>query len=207
MRLLNTGATESFIDHKIVIKHRLGIQKLPIPQPVHKVDGTTNKSRMTTNICYLLVSKGNKKECVPFYITNLGKDHFIFGYPWCQEFQPDIDWANSKLKGPKIKVKTLLYSKYQHIKAYLNKAEDKDFTVLRAVCPPWSRVTLAEMQGGQVEINRTNTMIDMAHKYAEEHKKATIVLPEEFKRHAALFSDKEAKAFPPAQEWDHKIEL
>ena len=47
----------------------------------------------------------------------------------------------------------------------------------------------------------------MAHKYAEEHKKATVVLPEEFKQHAALFSDEEAKAFPPACEWDHKIEL
>ena len=50
------------------------------------------------------------------------------------------------------------------------------------------------MLGGQVEINRTNTAIDMVHKYAEEHKKATVVLPEEFKRHAALFSDEEAKA-------------
>ena len=47
----------------------------------------------------------------------------------------------------------------------------------------------------------------MAHKYAEEHKKAEVVLPKEFKEHAALFSDKEAKAFPPAREWDHKIKL
>ena len=58
-----------------------------------------------------------------------------------------------------------------------------------------------------MEINRTNTAIEMAHKYAEEHKKTTVVLPEEFKQHAALFSDEEAKAFPPAREWDHKIEL
>ena len=84
--LLDTGATESFIDHKTVIKHRLGTQKLPIPRPVHNVDGTANKSGMITDICYLMVSKGNKKERVPFYVTNLGKDHFIFGYPWCQEF-------------------------------------------------------------------------------------------------------------------------
>ena len=207
MGLLNTGATESFINHKTVIKHWLGTQKLPISQPVHNVNRTANKSGMITDICYLMVSKGNKKERVPFYVTNPGKDHFIFSYPWCQEFQPDINWANSKLKGPKIKVETLLYGKYQHIKAYLNKVEDKDFTISQAVCPLCSRVTFAEMQGGWVEINRTNTAIDMAHKYAEEHKKATVILPEEFKEHAALFSDKEAKAFPPAQEWDHKIEL
>ena len=53
------------------------------------------------------------------------------------------------------------------------------------------------MQGDWVEINRTNTAIDMAHKYAEEYKKTTVILPKEFKEHAALFSDEEAKAFPP----------
>ena len=71
---------------------------------------------------------------------------------WMRKIGVDHN-TNSKLKGPKIKVETLLYGKYQHIKVYLNKAEDEDFTVSRAVCPPWSGVTLAEMQGGRVEIN------------------------------------------------------
>jgi len=63
------------------------------------------------------------------------------------------------------------------------------------------------MQGGQVEINCTNTAIEMAHKYTEEHPKEQVTLPEEFKQHTALFSDEDAKTFPPAQPWDHKIEL
>jgi hypothetical protein len=68
------------------------------------------------------VSKGNKKETVPFYVMDLGKDHFIFRYPWCQDFKPDIDWENSVLKGPKIKIETLLHRKYQHVKEYLASA-------------------------------------------------------------------------------------
>jgi hypothetical protein len=63
------------------------------------------------------------------------------------------------------------------------------------------------MQGGQVEINHTNTAIEMAHKYAEENPKEQVTLPKEFKQHAVLFSDKDAKTFPPARPWDHKIEL
>jgi hypothetical protein len=47
----------------------------------------------------------------------------------------------------------------------------------------------------------------MAHKYAKENKKEEVKLPDEFKKHAALFSDKEASKFPPSHEWDHKIEL
>jgi hypothetical protein len=44
-------------------------------------------------------------------------------------------------------------------------------------------------------------MIEMAHKYIEENKKEEVKLPEEFKQHAALFSDKEASKFPPSHEW------
>jgi hypothetical protein len=47
----------------------------------------------------------------------------------------------------------------------------------------------------------------MAHEYAKSHAKEKIVLPEEFKRHAALFSDEEAKKFPPSRPHDYKIEL
>jgi hypothetical protein len=47
----------------------------------------------------------------------------------------------------------------------------------------------------------------MAHKYTDENPKEQVVLLEEFKQHASLFSDEEAKNFPPAQPWDHKIEL
>src|SRR6195256_4384100 len=58
-----------------------------------------------------------------------------------------------------------------------------------------------------MEINRTHNATEMAHKYAEQNKKEEITLPEEFKRHALLFSDEEAKKFPPSRPCDHKIEL
>jgi len=57
------------------------------------------------------------------------------------------------------------------------------------------------------EINRTHTAIEMAHEYAKQHAKEEVTLPKEFQRHAKLFSDKEAKKFPPSQPHNHKIEL
>jgi len=75
-------------------------------------------------------------------------------------------------------------------------------------CHPWLGVTPVGILGGPVEIKHTYNAIEMAHKYDQEHKKEEVRLPEEFKRHKALFSDEEAKAFPPVQgEGDHKIEL
>ena len=56
-------------------------------------------------------------------------------------------------------------------------------------------------------IGCAQTAVKMAHKYAKQHKKEEVKLPDEFKRHAALFSDEDAKKLPPSQPHDHKIEL
>ena len=47
----------------------------------------------------------------------------------------------------------------------------------------------------------------MAHKYAEKHGKEEVKLPDKYKRHAALFSDEDAKKLPPSRPHNHKIEL
>jgi hypothetical protein len=40
--LLDTGATESFTDHKTIVRLHLGTQKLVVPRPVYNVDGSAN---------------------------------------------------------------------------------------------------------------------------------------------------------------------
>jgi len=59
--LLNTGATESFINPKTVAQLRLGTKKLPHRQTVYNVDGTLNHHGDVTHACDLMVSRGNKK--------------------------------------------------------------------------------------------------------------------------------------------------
>jgi hypothetical protein len=141
------------------------------------------------------------------------------------------------LNGPKIRMETLLYGKvehlHHHLKEKLKAKEDNNliFTIstadtpenpedalvaLEESCQPdndndntlWSGVTASEMECGRVEfIRRTHNAVEMAHEYAKSHAKEEVTLPEEFKKHAALFSDKEAKKFPPSRPHDHKIEL
>jgi len=59
--LLDTGATENFIDHTTVACLHLGTKKLPYNRPVYNVDGTLNQHGIITHACDLLVTKGNKK--------------------------------------------------------------------------------------------------------------------------------------------------
>jgi len=226
--LLDTGATENFINYKTVARLRLGTQKLTIPRPVFNMDGTNNRHGTITHVCDLMVKQGNRKERQCFYVSNLGRDRFILGYPWFRAFTPDIDWTNAQLCGPKIKMEMLKLETFQKLKKYKDKLQACIATA-RIQCTPWSGVTPemggpvenkctqylprsgvtpVETQEGLAEINRTHNAIEMAHKYATEHGKEEVTLPEEFKRHTLLFSDEEANKFPPSRgEGDHKIEL
>jgi len=105
--LLNSGATENFIDHTTVAKLQLGTKKLNFQRPVYNVDGTMNRHGTITHACNLMVKQGNKKVRQRFYVSDLGKDRFILGYPWFRAFNPDINWTEAKLKGPGIKMETI----------------------------------------------------------------------------------------------------
>ena len=104
--------------------------------------------------------------------------------------------------------KVPMYQKLRQGKAIRNPRRSYCILVTnKAKCALWSGGTPEVNQGGWVEINHTHTAVEMAHKYASEHGKKEVTLPEEFKHHKALFSDKEVNKFPPSRTWDHKIEL
>ena len=187
----------------------LGTKKLPFKRTVYNVDGTLNRHGTIDRACDLLVSRGNKKIRPRFYVTNLGHDRFILGYPWFREFQLDINWANGMLRGPIIQMETLLFGTLQQAKGYLKeKRNDKDVIFKAKEILLWPGVTPLETKGGPIEANCTHTAVEMVHKYAQKHEKEEITLPPEFKRHEELFSNKEANKFPPSRgEGDHKIVL
>jgi hypothetical protein len=62
---------------------KLGIRKVPMvnPRTVFNVDGTENQGEQVNHYCILNVLKGKKQSAQVFFITNLGNDHLIFGYP------------------------------------------------------------------------------------------------------------------------------
>jgi Retroviral aspartyl protease len=105
--LVNSGAMENFIDYQTVVQLRLRSNRLPVPQPVHNVNGTKNKAGEITHLVDLYVNLRKREQHVKFFITNLGKDRMILGHPWLQTFNPQIDWTNRNLQG-KLEIMTLL---------------------------------------------------------------------------------------------------
>ncbi len=119
--LVDSGATENFIDWETIKKLKLGTKKLETLVGLQNIKGTFNKSRQITHYLNLLVSCGTKKNSKCFYITDLSSDQLILGYPWLHAFNPNINWPSCKLIGPPVKIETLFYGHYPTLQEALKK--------------------------------------------------------------------------------------
>jgi hypothetical protein len=89
--LVDSRAMENFIDKGTVKRLWLGTKPLSPARPVFNVDRTHNKAGTISKTIHLYVMLGDMEQCLQFYITDLGKDRMILGYPWLKTFNPQID--------------------------------------------------------------------------------------------------------------------
>ena len=104
--LLDSGATDNLIDRNLVNKLGLGTTPLEPPRLVRNVDGSLNKDGTITNKCQLWIKRGKSETPFQFFVTSLGEDRMIFGYPWFEHENPEINWKKQELKGEQIELLT-----------------------------------------------------------------------------------------------------
>jgi len=80
--LLDSGATKNFISFCTWKQLGIGRQELNEPITVHNVDGTKNKKGKIMHYCWLRVLYNRKQKLQRFFLTSLGKDRMILGYPF-----------------------------------------------------------------------------------------------------------------------------
>src|SRR6266849_1705506 len=95
--LLDSGATENFINHRYAQSLNLPVKRLPNPRKVYNVDGTTNQREDILFYTDLEVRIGENRTNMRFFLTELGPQRIILGYPWFAAVQPQIDWAKGWL--------------------------------------------------------------------------------------------------------------
>ena len=100
--LVNSGATENFMDHSMIRHLGIGTRKLPTPRRIFNVDGTENIAGQLTESCTLRVRKEDQSHLQTFYITSLSTDRAILGYPWLKTFNPRINWEEGRILGLEI---------------------------------------------------------------------------------------------------------
>ena len=77
--LLDSGATEMFMNKKMAVKHRFRLQKLERPVAVRNIDGTNNSGGAITHQVEVNVYYKSHVERMRMDVCDLGKTEVILG--------------------------------------------------------------------------------------------------------------------------------
>ena len=195
--LLDSGATDNFIDQRMVNRLHISMRRLAKPHILYNVDKTENKSGRITHYVNLEITRGMQIQVQRFYVTNLGTNRFILGFPWLYEFNPEIDWRRHTANGLPLHLCPTTKTAEDTLAANLIQTA-KDMHSQLAWTHEWE-------EGDEIIVNRTN----FAQEWAIEanQNKHLEAIPEEYRQHDKVFSEIEAQRFPPTREDDHAINL
>ena len=200
--LLDSGATECFIHPRAVKQLKLATQTLPKAQKVQNVDGSDNKARQILEAVDLTVNNNGEQALHTFYITDIGQDDFILGYPFLEASNPNVDWRNGCIDG----FTTISTAKANNWQPILKGTRQIEAT------PIWVKLIPGWKEGDEVwlqtRIAKTTVASQLAQDAADK-KKCTWqeIVPERYHRHGKVFSEEASERFPDRRPWDHAIEL
>ena len=223
--LLDSGATENFISTKYAQWLDLPIQKLEKARTVCNVDGTESKQGAIMEYVDLEIQTGQERKRMCFFLTDLGDQKIILGYPWFATTQPRIDWAKAWIDYDQLPI--VIRTPEATKSNWFTKAKQwakKGFATLtkrerfkagfKNLVQKARRVQTQEcLFLGRVMVEptsiTTNSKQTLASKLAEQAQKtkAPSKLPEQYRQHAHVFSEQEAQRFLGPRIWDHAIEL
>jgi Reverse transcriptase (RNA-dependent DNA polymerase) len=180
--LVDSGATENFMNLDYAKWLGLPIKRLQYPRQVYNVDGTLNQGGALEFFTDLQVQTGTNRTNMRFFLANLGDHKLILGYPWFAAVQPKINW----LKG---------WLDYSQLPIVLRSPDAMRAKSLPRDIPPTQR--------------EQESILVARVEWTEPPTAATkdSPIPIQYQRHQKVFSEQAAQRFPEPRIWDHAIEL
>jgi len=178
--LLNSGATENFLNLEYAKWLHLPIKRMPHPRKLFNVDGTENKAGQLQYYTDLAICTGSTYVNMQFFLTKLGEHKAILEYPWFVATQPKIDWKRGWIDHTQLPI--------------IFKAPDaaKAWFLPRACNQP------RPLHHEQILLCRTSPLIAA---------NTETNLPKEYIKHKKVFSKEKSQQLPKHTIWDHAIEL
>ena len=206
--LLDLGTTENFIQESYTQQLKLPIKHLPYTRPVYNVNGTLNKNGHIHSYTDLEMQTGQQRTKLCFFLTDIGGQKLILGYPWFAATQPNIDWAKGWIEADQL---PLIIHAPEKKKVRIGKCSTTPtgrHTVWHPYVPANNSLYIAwvQMPG---EDSHTSKKQTLASKLAEQagSQKGSREIPVKYQQHSQIFSETAAQCFPESWIWDHAIEL
>jgi Retroviral aspartyl protease len=93
--LIDSGAGGLFINQNFA--KNFEINYLDEPVKAYNMDGMENKQGTINAYVNLEFKLGDQKFNEHFYVTGLGKQRIILGFPWLHKYNPIIDWKKGEI--------------------------------------------------------------------------------------------------------------
>jgi hypothetical protein len=93
--LIDSSAGGLFIDQNYT--KNFDINYLDKPVKAYNIDGMENKRGTINAYVNLKFFLGKQKFKERFYVTGLGKQKIILGFPWLNKYNPIINWKKGKI--------------------------------------------------------------------------------------------------------------
>jgi hypothetical protein len=181
--LVDSGATENFLNLTYAKWLQLPIKKIKDPWKLYNVDGTENKTGELQYYTDLETQMGTTIHKLRFFLMDLREHKAILGYPWFTAVQPNIDWKKGWINHTQLSI--ILWAP---------NAQKATFT-LQTKNVPCTKPEVRYFIG----------RVTIRPKQPHAPKKGRI--PKEYHRHGKVFSKEKSQRLPRHTIWDHTIEL
>jgi hypothetical protein len=185
--LVDSGATENFMNLTYAKWLHLPIIKLPNPRKLFNVDRTENKAGELLFYMDLQVQSGGQSITLRFFLSDLGEHKAILGYSWFAAVQPWIDWKKGWIDHTQLP-----------IILHVPNAQCAQFV-------PWTCNIPRVQPPHQYYIGRATIHLCMNTKWIEEPDLDKIL--KEFWQYNKVFSKEKSQCLPYHTIWDHAIKL
>ena len=90
--MIDSGATEDFIDREVCNKHGIKMIKAKIPRGIYLADRKPSAMGPVTHMTKVPIDISSHRELATFQVANLQNHEVILRMPWLREHNPTIDW-------------------------------------------------------------------------------------------------------------------
>ena len=95
--MVDSGATENFIDRQFCIQHQFPVRRLDQPRDIFLTDGKSSSVGPITHEAIIAIDIGSYREQIRFQVANLIKHEAILGMPWLKKHYPTINWDKQQI--------------------------------------------------------------------------------------------------------------
>ena len=165
--MIGFGAGGTFINYAKNFETKL------LDQPIiaKNVNRTVNKKKTIKSYVDLELKIGLKNFKEQFYVTGLGKQRIILGFPWLRKHNPKIDWNTGKIEWELQKLDFRKWcGKKENPELTIEEKLDKEERKIQTINPIKEEVNtiLLDLMDKTIDVNKINIATELA---IEENRK------------------------------------